>query len=186
MRMLWKIWSLTALVGLTLTFMSTRPAPAPPAKIQWLSIEEAAAQAPVTGKKIMVDLYTDWCGWCKRMDANTYTDPELVAYINQHYLPVKFDAEQKADVVVGGQTFSYLPNVGRRGVHELAMKMMQGRPSYPNTVILDSNLAMLTNVPGYMGPDELGMILRFLGEDIYKHTSWDSYQAQQKAQNAQR
>ena len=181
MQMLWKVWTLAAVATLVTFLMGTGPAPvpAPAATVQWMTIEEAAAQAPRTGKKILVDLYTDWCGWCKRMDKDTYTDPELVAYIHAHYLPVKFNAEQRQAVTVGGQTFNFLADAGSRGVHELALRMTQGRPSYPNTVVLDSDLSMITNVPGYMKAPELGLILRYLGEDIYEHTSWDEFQRQQ-------
>ncbi|HSJ67441.1 MAG TPA: DUF255 domain-containing protein, partial [Anditalea sp.] len=51
-------------------------------KINWLTFEEAAAMTEKDPKMIIVDVYTDWCGWCKKMDKGTFTDPTVVEYIN--------------------------------------------------------------------------------------------------------
>lgn len=149
--------------------------------IKWVSIEEAAELASQDGKKIMVDLYTDWCGWCKRMDRDTYTNASIIQYINENYHAVKLNAEQKEDITVGGITYKYLPNVGRRGVHELAAKMLNGRLSYPSTVFFDHQLQILTNVPGYQSAGDMLPILSFLAEDAYKTTPWQEYQKNFKA-----
>ncbi|MEL6592072.1 MAG: DUF255 domain-containing protein, partial [Bacteroidota bacterium] len=71
-------------------------------EVNWVSIEEAAEKASQDGKKILIDMYTDWCGWCKRMDATTYADPAVVKYINDNYHAVKFDAESKEAVTING------------------------------------------------------------------------------------
>lgn len=162
-------------------FLSPKP-PVAPQEVNWVSIEEAADLAAQDGKKIMVDLYTDWCGWCKRMDATTYRDPAVVAYINEHYHAVKFDAEQKGDVTVGGQTFKFRADAGRRGAHELAINMLNGRMSYPSTVFFEHNLTLLYRLPGYQKADEMNMILNYLGEDAYKNTPWDKFSQAFKAQ----
>lgn len=51
-------------------------------KIRWYSIEEAvelnSKSKAKDKKKFFIDVYTDWCGWCKKMDANTFTDPVIV------------------------------------------------------------------------------------------------------------
>lgn len=150
---------------------------APSAEIQWVSIEEAAALAQQDGKKILVDVYTDWCGWCKRMDKTTYQDAKIAEYINQNYHAVKFNAEQKGDITVGGVTYKYLPNAGRRGVHELAAKMLNGRMSYPATIFFEPNLSIITNVPGYQQAGDMIVILSFLAEDAFKKDiPFDTYQ----------
>ena len=149
------------------------------AKINWVSMEEAVEAAKKDGKKILVDLTTVWCGWCKRMDKDTYSNANIIKYVNEHYYAVKFDAEKTTrDITINGTTYKHLPNVGRNGVHEWAARMMNGRLSYPTTAILDSNSSIITNVPGYHKPGEMIVILSFLGEDHYKTTSWESYQAQ--------
>uniref|UniRef100_A0A3Q2YUK7 Spermatogenesis-associated protein 20-like TRX domain-containing protein n=1 Tax=Hippocampus comes TaxID=109280 RepID=A0A3Q2YUK7_HIPCM len=46
-------------------------------------------------KKVFIDIYTDWCGWCKKMDKDTFQNPEVAAYMNENFLMVKMDAEGK-------------------------------------------------------------------------------------------
>ncbi|MEM6262229.1 MAG: DUF255 domain-containing protein [Bacteroidota bacterium] len=144
----------------------TPPSPAN-IHINWVSMEEAGDLAVTTGKKIIVDVYTSWCGWCKRMDRDSYEHDAVVRYINENYIAVKFNAEQKEDVTLGGKTFKFVPN-GRRGYHELAATMLQGKMSYPSTVFIDEKLQRLTTVPGYLGPVDLLGVLTFFGDDVHK------------------
>ena len=51
--------------------------------INWLTIEEAQEAMKTQPKKVFIDLSTDWCGWCKRMDATTFQDPNVVHFMNQ-------------------------------------------------------------------------------------------------------
>ena len=143
-------------------------------KINWISIEDAIAAADKDGKKILVDFYTDWCGWCKKMDKDTYTNAEIIKYLNKNYHAVKFNAEQKGEITLKGRTFKYVPN-GRRGYHELAATALGGRLSYPSTVFFDSKFNMLTNVPGYQNSRDMLVIISYLGEDAYKNTPFNVY-----------
>ena len=88
-------------------------------KVNWLTFEEAIALHEKEPKKLLIDLYTDWCGWCKVMDRNTYSQADIASYINENFYPVKFNAEQKEPVEFRGHTFEFVAQ-GRRGVHELA------------------------------------------------------------------
>lgn len=156
---------LTALMGFT----------PPTEKVNWVSIEKAVELAEEDGKKIIVDMYTDWCGWCKRMDATTYKNPEVIKYINENYHAVKFDGEEKRDVTIKGRTFKFV-NSGRRGYHEIAGELMNGRLSYPTTVFLDSNIKILTTVPGYQTAPNFLPILAYFGEDAYLEQGWQEFQ----------
>jgi thioredoxin-related protein len=87
---------------------------AEPRQIKWLTIQQAYALAQKTPKKFVVDVYTNWCGWCKVMDRQTFTEPAIVDYVNKNYYAVKLNAEQTNDITLGRQTFKYIRG-GRRG-----------------------------------------------------------------------
>lgn len=123
-------------------------------KIEWYTIEEAYEASQAAPKKLFIDMYTDWCGWCKVMDRQTFTDSEVIQHINQNYYPVKFNAEQKEDIVWKGKTYNFLP-YGRRGIHGLAHELLQGSASYPSFVILDENLNHFSRLTGFMTPEKL-------------------------------
>jgi len=138
----------------------------PKAEINWVSFQEAVAAAELDNKKILIDIYTDWCGWCKRMDKSTYSDAEIVKYINKNYHSVKFDAEQKDPIYWRDHEFKYIPN-GRRGYHELAARLLNNKLSYPTTVFLDANGSLLTRLEGYIEADPMIIYLHYLHEEAY-------------------
>jgi len=146
-------------------------------KIQWISFQEAIQRAPVERKKIMVDVYTKWCGWCKVMDQKTFSDPEVARYVNAHYLAVKFDAEEEGTITFKGKQYN-LVKQGKRSYHELAAEIMRGRLSYPTIVFLDAAMNVIQPIPGYQDSDQYLMVLRYFGENHYQRTPWDRYTQQ--------
>ncbi len=152
-------------------------APAPPAveeAINWMSWEEAIEASNKNPKKIFIDMYTDWCGWCKKMDASTFKDPEVVKYMSENFYAVKFDAEQKEDVVYDGHTFKFVAS-GRRGYHQLAASLLDGRLGYPSFVYMDEEQRRITISPGFKETDRMLKELKFIGGDHYKTTDFQSY-----------
>lgn len=149
-------------------------------EVQWLTVEDAFAKSKANPKPILVDVYTDWCGWCKRMDKTTYKNEVIVEYINKHFYPVKFNAEQKDSVNLGGQVFRFTPQ-GRRGYHELAVALLNGKLSYPTTVFLDQGFNMIQPVGGYLDEKGLEPILVFMAEGYYKSEPWEDFQAKFKS-----
>jgi thioredoxin-related protein len=144
--------------------------------INWISWEEAVelSKTDAQPKKIFVDVYTDWCGWCKKMDQNTFQNPEVSKYMQDNFYMVKMDAEGKDPIEYQGKTFKYVPS-GRRGYHELAAALLQGKMSYPTVVFLDEELNMLSPVPGYQQVDPFMQIAKYFGDNIYKDKDWQSY-----------
>lgn len=144
--------------------------------IQWISWEEAVelSQTDTQPKKIFVDVYTDWCGWCKKMDQNTFQNPEVSKYMQDNFYMVKMDAEGKEPIEYQGKTFKFVPS-GRRGYHELAAALLQGKMSYPTVVFLDEQINMLSPVPGYQQVEPFMQIAKYFGENIYKDKDWQSY-----------
>ena len=150
-------------------------------EVTWLSWDEAAALAKSdkNPKKIFVDVYTDWCGWCKKMDKDTFQNASVASYMKENFYMVKMDGEGKDPIEFKGKTYKYVP-AGKRGYHELAAALLQGRLSYPTVVFLDEDLNMLSPVPGYQKPKPFLNIAKYFGDDIYKDKDWKTYSGQVK------
>lgn len=145
------------------------------AQVQWMTLEEAYAKTQESPRKIFIDVYTDWCGWCKVMDKNTFSHPEVAAYLNTHFYPVKLDAEGKKPITIGAQTFIFDP---QQGTHQIAVALLQGKLSYPTVVYLDEKFQMIQPLPGYMDAQAFHPIVTFIGENHYKKEPFDQYKSQ--------
>jgi len=159
---------------ITATPPEAKPKPALPAIIQlpkpeaevlinWMTFEEAQAAMKNKPKKLLVDVYTHWCGPCKMMDRNTFSNPKLAEYINENYYPVKFNAQEENDIVFSGKTFSnpdYNPEKGqhrRNAKHQLAVDM--NISALPTIVILNERLDIIHSTKGYKEPKDLRPVL---------------------------
>ena len=145
-------------------------------EIKWMTWEAAAAANEKQPKKIFVDIYTEWCGWCKKMDATTFKDPSVVSQLNANFYAIKLNAEQKESIMWNGQEFKWYPS-GRDGVNRLAHDLVDGKLSYPTYIIMDSEFSRILISPGYMGVPDLMKELRFASENHYKTTSWEAFKA---------
>jgi thioredoxin-related protein len=141
--------------------------------VKWHTIEEAQKLNEKSPRKILVDVYTDWCGWCKRMDKDTFGNPEIAKFINANFYPVKFDAESKEPVKFAGQTFVNDGNNGR--THQFAIALLSGKMSYPSVAYLTGELGLIGAVPGYHTPDQYESLLHWIVEDKYTEMSWEDY-----------
>jgi thioredoxin-related protein len=146
-------------------------------KIKWYSFEDAYQLNKKKQKKIFVDVYTDWCGWCKKMDADTFTHPLIVEYMNDNFYCVKLDAERKDTVVIDGVTFTNSNPNSKRSSHQLAVELLKGKMSYPSYVFLNEKSQWLTVVPGYQPPKEFESVIHYFGDDAYQKTPWEEYKA---------
>jgi thioredoxin-related protein len=147
--------------------------------IRWYTWEQAAELQKRQKRKILVDVYTSWCGWCKKMDATTYADPAIAKILNEEYYAVKLDAQQKADIVFQGYVFKY-QQTGNQGYNELASKLLNNQMSFPSTVFLDEDYKLIQNLPGFLETKQFSTIVKYFGGNFYKNTSWEEYQTKQQ------
>ncbi len=135
-------------------------------KLHWVGFNDGIAEAQKTGKKVLIDVYTTWCVWCKRMDANTYSNDDVSSYLRQHYVLVKLNAESSAKLSYKGKQYS-----------EQDLARAFGVSGYPTTVFLKSNGDPITGMPGYAEADRFRDVIAFIAEDHYLKQKFDEYVA---------
>ena len=145
-------------------------------QIQWLTIEEAYEKVKKEPRKVMIDLYTDWCGWCKVMDRETFKNKAVVEYVNAKYYAVKLDAEQRKTIVLGDKKFEFVPQ-GAKGINQIALALTNNQPSFPTTIFLDDQFNMIQPLAGYLKPKEFHEVITFFGEDFHKKEDFENYKA---------
>lgn len=133
----------------------------PKEKVNWISFAEMEKSYAQNPKPIIIDLYTDWCGWCKVMDKNTYGNAKVAAYINEHYYAVKYNAESTDSVWFNKIKYGF--NSALK-TNELALLLSRGDRSYPNTIFLEKIDASPAPLSGYMKPKEMEAPLRYFVE----------------------
>ncbi len=142
-------------------------------EIHWLTLDEAQVKMKEAPRKLYMDVYTDWCGWCKKMDKTTFENPDVIKYMNEKFYAVKFNAEQQQDVRFLGKIYSYQ---AEQRCNELAAQLMGGRMSYPTSIIMMENFQNPQPIPGYQDVRTIEMLLKYLGDNIYQTKKFDVYQ----------
>ena len=148
-------------------------------EIKWVSLEEAVELSKKTPKKIMIDVYTKWCGPCKMLDRNTFQNKDVAAYVSEHYYAVKFNAEGNDEITFKGKTYSN-PNYDpakasrRNSAHQLTRFF--GVRAYPTVIFLDENLEFLAPIRGYKNPQQLELYLKlFKNNDHIDLTTQEAF-----------
>jgi thioredoxin-related protein len=142
-------------------------------KIQWMTLSQAQAKQAQAPRPILIDLYTDWCGWCKVMDKKTYAQSDVAKYINEHYYPVKLDAEGKESLTWRGRSFGY--NASAR-IHNFAIFLTNGQLSFPQTIFIMPGDQQPQAIPGYLEVKDMELLLKYFGEGHYGKTPFPDYQ----------
>lgn len=133
-------------VFFVMSFLIVVSAGAQKPQIQWLTWEQAMVKNKKKPKMIFVDVYTDWCGWCKVMDNKTFSDSGVAAYMGKNFYCVKFNAEQQPEVKHNKIAYKYKTE---HKVHEFAIWLLNSSMMYPSFAILNSKAERITTIKGY-------------------------------------
>jgi thioredoxin-related protein len=146
-------------------------------KLKWMSLDDAAAGLEKEKRPVLIDLYTDWCSWCKVMDKKTYGNSNVSGYVQQKFYPVKFDAEGRKSITWNGKTYDFN---ARQKTHDFAIYLTNGQLSYPTTVFIPAD-GEPQAIPGFLNPGEFELLVKYFGEGKYGKVPFDEYQKSFKA-----
>ena len=151
--------------------------------VKWMKLDEAMEKVKTQPRPILMDFYTDWCGWCKQMMRTTYANPDLAQYINSNFYPVKFNAETKDTVEYLGEKYGPLGE-GPRTTNALAAKLLQNKLMYPTTLFLNnfdkqkSEFVFSMLAQGYLETNKLEPMLIFTLENAFRNSNFEDFKVQ--------
>ncbi len=124
------------------------------AGLLWTELSDALNYESAGSKMILLDIYTPWCGYCKLMDKKTFSDKATQKLLSENFELVKFNAESRDSIDFNGRKYGWRSD-GKKGIHELAAQLMDGKLSYPTLIFLDKDLKTVRVSRGYKNPAEL-------------------------------
>lgn len=138
-----------------------------PENVAWVAWDPGLQQAKQLKRPVLVDVYTQWCGWCKRMHRDVYSREDVRDYLDQNFVTVKLDAESGDGARYEGRSYTSRTLASRFRI-----------TSYPTTLFLKSNGEHLVSVPGYIEPEKFLLLLRYIGDGhLERGVTWDEFVA---------
>jgi len=135
-----------------------------PLTLNWLSYTEGLALAEKENKYVLIDFYTGWCGYCKKMDKETYSKEEVKKILSDKFVTIKINARSENKVVENGKEIS-----------ERKLATLYQVSGYPTTWFLESNHSRVAPLPGYVTTEQFIPVLNYIGEGWYKSISFKEY-----------
>ena len=133
-------------------------------KVSWMAFDAAAERAKRENKHMIVDVYTTWCGWCKVMDKQTYSNADVAAYLNDNFVLAKVNGESSAELHYKGEVMS-----------ERAFARKVGVTGFPTTYFLKPDADIIGGAPGYITPDNFMIYAKYVSTKWYEKGSPQDY-----------
>ncbi|HTQ29211.1 MAG TPA: DUF255 domain-containing protein [Puia sp.] len=163
---------LILLSGWVVIFSCAQKPNQPGEKLKWMNLAEASSSLQKEKRPILIDLYTDWCGWCKLMNKKTYSNQQVASYLQEKFYPVKVNAESRETLVWNGKSYSF--NSGHH-INDFAVYITKGQLEFPTTVIIPED-GQPQAIPGYLEPKDLELIVKYFGEGGYGKIPFEQFQ----------
>lgn len=128
------------------------PSQAAGQQIQWSGYEEALKEARETGKPILLYFFVKNCQYCQQMESSTLVAARVVEYLREEFVSARVDADKS-------------PQLARRF-------MVRG---FPTIWFLGPDGKPISSLPGYVGPEELAKVLRYIRGGHYRSKTLKEY-----------
>ena len=135
-------------------------------EIKWISMEDAQNASAHDGKKIMVEVYTEWCEFCKKLEEQVLPDSTVISNLNKYYHSVKLNGESDEIITFNGSTISKAEFAKNLGVR-----------SYPTILFIDPAGELILQINGYMPVGDFQSMLVYIGEEAYNKTEFHEFVA---------
>jgi len=140
------------------------------ASVEWRGWDAGLEEARRLNRPILVDVYTQWCGWCKRMDRDVYSRPDVRDYLASKFVTIKIDAEAKTPAHYEGHDHT-----------SRSLAALFRVTGYPTTLFLRPDGKHLVNVPGYVEADSFMHLLRYVGDGyLDRGVTWEDFRSEVK------
>lgn len=163
---------LLVLFGWITIFACAQKPPTGISKVAWMTLKQAEENMQKEKRPILIDLYTDWCGWCKVMDKKTYSNKNVTSYLQQKFYAVKLNAEGTQSITWNGKTYT---------THEFVIYLTGGQLSFPTTVIIPVQESQPQAIPGFLEPKDFEIVAKYFGEGKFGKISFNQFQQQFKS-----
>lgn len=146
----------------------------PKAPVKIYNINEALALSKKKPKKLLINIYANFCNSCKVQNNTTFVDTSIASYINKNFYLVNFDAESNDTIIFNGEKH-YKQVVNGYPFNTFAFKATNGQFALPSLVVMDEKLALLDILSMYQHPKSLRPVLHYYGGNNYKTKKWPEF-----------